>query len=248
MQSTGRTGARLLLLAVIGLSLSTVWFSVRINTWNGAFFNAIQAMDGGTIYPLLLEFIAIVAAFVFVLVYADWLRKKLVIEWRRWMTEDLLGRWLSVDGRHYRLQLAGLEPDNPDQRIAEDVRLLIESSLTLVISFRARLLTIVSFVTILWTLSGTLEWTDVRHRVGASRLHGLDLHRLHARRDGAHARDRPSPDEAQLRAAEAGGRLQHLALRHPPPRRVDCGLGAEEAEQARLGFVRAHCRQLGARS
>lgn len=92
MQSTGRTGARLLLLAVIGLSLSTVWFSVRLNTWNGAFFNAIQAMDGGTIYPLLLEFIAIVAAFVFVLVYADWLRKKLVIEWRRWMTEDLLGR------------------------------------------------------------------------------------------------------------------------------------------------------------
>ena len=159
MQSTGRTGARLLLLAVIGLSLSTVWFSVRLNTWNGAFFNAIQAMDGGTIYPLLLEFIAIVAAFVFVLVYADWLRKKLVIEWRRWMTEDLLGRWLSADGRHYRLQLAGLEPDNPDQRIAEDVRLLIESSLTLVISFLRSLLTIVSFVTILWTLSGTLEWT-----------------------------------------------------------------------------------------
>ena len=91
MQSTGRTGARLLLLAVIGLSLSTVW--------------------------------------------------------------------LSADGRHYRLQLAGLEPDNPDQRIAEDVRLLIESSLTLVISFLRSLLTIVSFVTILWTLSGTLEWT-----------------------------------------------------------------------------------------
>lgn len=45
MQSTGRTGARLLLLAVIGLSLSTVWFSVRLNTRNGAFFNAIQAMD-----------------------------------------------------------------------------------------------------------------------------------------------------------------------------------------------------------
>lgn len=55
MQSTGRTGARLLLLAVIGLSLSTVWFSVRLNTRNGAFFNAIQAMDGGTIYPLLLN-------------------------------------------------------------------------------------------------------------------------------------------------------------------------------------------------
>lgn len=248
MQSTGRTGARLLLLAVIGLSLSTVWFSVRLNTWNGAFFNAIQAMDGGTIYPLLLEFIAIVAAFVFVLVYADWLRKKLVIEWRRWMTEDLLGRWLSVDGRHYRLQLAGLEPDNPDQRIAEDVRLLIESSLTLVISFLRSLLTIVSFVTILWTLSGTLEWTMFGTEwalpgymvwtcigytlvaTGLTHVIGRPLMKLNF--------------EQQRREADFRTSLFDIR-RHGES---IAGLGAEEAEQARLRLRSSALSATGARS
>ena len=157
-RSERRVAAWALLALVMALSLSTVWFSVRLNTWNGAFFNAIQAMDGDKIYPLLLEFIVIVSAFVVVLVYADWFQKKLIIEWREWMTADLLSRWLSKDSRHYRLKLAGLEPDNPDQRIQEDVRLLVESSLSLLISFARSLLTIVSFITILWTLSGPLSW------------------------------------------------------------------------------------------
>lgn len=157
-RSERRVAAWSLLALVMALSLLTVWFSVRLNTWNGAFFNAIQAMDGDKIYPLLLEFIAIVSAFVVVLVYADWFQKKLIIEWREWMTADLLSRWLSKDSRHYRLKLAGLEPDNPDQRIQEDVRLLVESSLSLLISFARSLLTIVSFITILWTLSGPLSW------------------------------------------------------------------------------------------
>lgn len=157
-RSERRVAAWALLALVMALSLSTVWFSVRLNTWNGAFFNAIQAMDGDKIYPLLLEFIVIVSAFVVVLVYADWFQKKLIIEWREWMTADLLSRWLSKDSRHYRLKLAGLEPDNPDQRIQEDVRLLVESSLSLLISFAKSLLTIVSFITILWTLSGPLSW------------------------------------------------------------------------------------------
>ena len=157
-RSERRVAAWALLALVMALSLSTVWFSVRLNTWNGAFFNAIQAMDGDKIYPLLLEFIAIVSVFVVVLVYADWFQKKLIIEWREWMTADLLSRWLSKDSHHYRLKLAGLEPDNPDQRIQEDVRLLVESSLSLLISFARSLLTIVSFITILWTLSGTLSW------------------------------------------------------------------------------------------
>lgn len=157
-RSERRVAAWALLALVMALSLSTVWFSVRLNTWNGAFFNSIQAMDGDKIYPLLLEFIAIVSAFVVVLVYADWFQKKLIIEWREWMTADLLSRWLSKDSRHYRLKLAGLEPDNPDQRIQEDVRLLVESSLSLLISFARSLLTIVSFITILWTLSGPLSW------------------------------------------------------------------------------------------
>ncbi|MDO4937430.1 MAG: ABC transporter ATP-binding protein/permease [Sutterellaceae bacterium] len=158
-QSEGRKAAMFLLLVVIALSLSSVWFSVRLNEWNGAFFNAIQKLDGPTIYSLLGDFILIVSAFVVVLVYTDWLQKKLIIDWRTWMTKNVCARWLSSDSRHYRLQLESLQPDNPDQRIAEDINILIEVSLDLLISFLRSVLTLVSFITILWTLSGTLDFT-----------------------------------------------------------------------------------------
>lgn len=155
--SPNRKGALLLLVVVLAMSLSTVWFSVRLNQWNGDFFNAIQKFDGKVIYSLLWEFILIVSSFVVVLVYTDWLQKKLIIDWRTWMTRNLTSRWLSSDSRQYQLQIAGREPDNPDQRIAEDINLLISNSLELLISFCRSVLTLVSFVSILWNLSGSMS-------------------------------------------------------------------------------------------
>lgn len=152
-----RLPALALLLVVLTLSLSSVWFSVQLNQWNGDFFNALQQLDGSLIYPLLQQFMLIIVALVLVLVYADYLKKKLIIQWREWMTRDLCSRWLSPDSRHYRIQLGQQEPDNPDQRIAEDVFLLVDTSLDLLLSFLRSVLTIGSFVVILWTLSGEIS-------------------------------------------------------------------------------------------
>ncbi|MCE9790878.1 ABC transporter ATP-binding protein/permease [Shewanella indica] len=152
-----RLPALALLVVVLTLSLSSVWFSVQLNQWNGDFFNALQQLDGSLIYPLLQQFMLIIVALVLVLVYADYLKKKLIIQWREWMTRDLCSRWLSPDSRHYRIQLGQQEPDNPDQRIAEDVFLLVETSLDLLLSFLRSVLTIGSFVVILWTLSGEIS-------------------------------------------------------------------------------------------
>lgn len=147
-----------LLCVVIGLTLLAVWLNVRLNEWNGEFYNALQALDGDTLYSLLYRFLGLVAAMILVVVYADYLRKKLLIQWRAWLTEHISARWLSVDACHYRLQLQSREPDNPDQRIAEDVRLLVELSLQLLLSFIRSLVTLLSFVAILWTLSGAFTF------------------------------------------------------------------------------------------
>ncbi|MFK7161626.1 ABC transporter ATP-binding protein/permease [Marinospirillum sp. MEB164] len=147
----------LLLLVVLGMSLSSVWFSVQINHWNGDFFNALQALDGEAIYPLLLQFVGLVAAFVLVMVYADYLKKKLMLEWRQWMTDDYATRWLSPTHHHYQLQLTQQEPDNPDQRIAEDIRILVEDSLNLLVSFLRSVLTLFSFLAILWQFSTPVD-------------------------------------------------------------------------------------------
>ncbi|MDH0300962.1 ABC transporter ATP-binding protein/permease [Pseudomonas sp. GD04091] len=147
-----------LLATVLGLTLFGVWLNVRLNEWNGAFYNALQAVDGPALYRLLYQFAGLAVAMILSVVYADYLRKQLLIRWRAWLTEHVVGRWLA-DGRHYRLQLQGHEPDNPDQRIADDIRQMIELTVQLLLSFVRALVTLVSFVAILWTLSGSFAFS-----------------------------------------------------------------------------------------
>ncbi|VTP82345.1 ABC transporter ATP-binding protein [Proteus vulgaris] len=143
-----------LLIVSLTLTLSSVWFNVKMNEWNGSFYNALQQLDGQALYTLLQQFVVIIAGLMTVVVMGDFLRQKMVIRWREGMTEQVLGRWLSKNSKHYMLRLTSQEPDNPDQRIAEDIRLLIESTMRLTVTFLHSLLTLISFATILWSLSG----------------------------------------------------------------------------------------------
>ncbi|EKT53627.1 ABC transporter ATP-binding protein/permease [Providencia sneebia] len=148
----------ILLASSLGLTLSSVWFNVKMNMWNGDFYNALQKLDGQALYSLLQYFVILVSGLIFVVVMGNYLKQMLIIRWRKGMTELVLGRWLSLNSKHYMLRLTSQEPDNPDQRIAEDIRLLIESTLTLLVTFLHSMLTLISFATILWTLSGSLSF------------------------------------------------------------------------------------------
>ncbi|WP_342639639.1 ABC transporter ATP-binding protein/permease [Proteus faecis] len=148
-----------LLIISLTLTLSSVWFNVKMNEWNGSFYNALQQLDGQALYKLLQQFVIIIAGLITVVVMGDFLRQKMVIRWREGMTEQVLDRWLSKNSKHYMLRLTSQEPDNPDQRIAEDIRLLIESTMRLTVTFLHSLLTLISFATILWSLSGAISFT-----------------------------------------------------------------------------------------
>jgi vitamin B12/bleomycin/antimicrobial peptide transport system ATP-binding/permease protein len=82
----------------------------------------------------------------------------LQIRWRRWLTDRYLKEWLA-ERTYYRMQLTGGNTDNPDQRIAEDLKLFVDSTLDLVLGGLNALVTLGAFLTILWGLSGTLEFT-----------------------------------------------------------------------------------------
>ena len=90
--------------------------------------------------------------FIVTAVYQLYLQQWLQIRWRRWLTEAYLGRWLA-DGTHYRMRLKGDEADNPDQRIAEDIKQFIDATLDIGIALLGSIVTLISFVVILWTLS-----------------------------------------------------------------------------------------------
>jgi putative ATP-binding cassette transporter len=145
--------AWLLLGSIIGLGLGIVQINVLINAWSKTFYDALAEYETATLYRLMGEYVLYIGVFVLVVVYKSWLRKALILRWRQSLSERLIGAWLS-DQAYYRLGL-GDEPDNPDQRIAEDVNLLVTRSVDLLVSFITNMAQAAAFLGILWQLSGS---------------------------------------------------------------------------------------------
>src|ERR1700722_606247 len=144
-----------LLLAVIALNLGIVYINVLLNKWNNAFYDALQARNYTVFLHQLIRFSWLAGLYIVFAVYQYYLNQMLQIRWRRWLTERYLHGWLT-DAAYYRMQFAASEADNPDQRIADDVPQFIASTLTLGMGGMGAVVTLISFVAILWGLSGTL--------------------------------------------------------------------------------------------
>ena len=151
--SEERYSAWLLLAAVVGLTLAMVYMNVQFNSWYNEFYNALQEKNKDEFFRLMVRFAILAAIYIAMAVYAFYLNQMLQIRWRRWMTDVYLQRWLA-DRTYYRMQLIGAPADNPDQRIAEDFKLFVDETLSLSLGFLNAVVTLGSFVGILWTLSG----------------------------------------------------------------------------------------------
>jgi vitamin B12/bleomycin/antimicrobial peptide transport system ATP-binding/permease protein len=160
--SEDRWAGRGLLVSVIGLNLGIVFINVLLNKWNNAFYNSLQDKDYAVFVTQLLKFTYLAGAYIVVAVYQLYLNQMLQIRWRRWLTDRYLTTWLK-DKAYYRMQLHGTETDNPDQRIAEDLRLFVSITLGLTLGILRAVVTLVSFIAILWALSGpfTVPWVNV---------------------------------------------------------------------------------------
>lgn len=152
--SEDRWPARGLLFAVVLLTLGMVYLTVLLNQWNNAFYNALQDKDLVAFRRQLFRVTWLICIFIFLAVYQVYLNQMLEIRWRRWLTDRYLRAWLA-DGAYYRMQLVARETDNPDQRIAEDVHLLASHTLGLFTGGLRAIVTLVTFVAILWGLSGS---------------------------------------------------------------------------------------------
>jgi vitamin B12/bleomycin/antimicrobial peptide transport system ATP-binding/permease protein len=151
-RSEDRWPGRILLAAIIAIELSIVALTVLLNQWNNAFYNALQDKNWDA-FVYQLGYFSVLAAFYIVLaVYQLYLNQWLQIRWRRWMTAAYLDHWLA-GANHYRMQLLGDTADNPDQRIADDIQLFIERTLTIGVGLLGSIVTLGSFVIILWSLS-----------------------------------------------------------------------------------------------
>ena len=153
--------ARGLLVAIVVLNLAAVYVSVQITNWNRVFYDALQARDAPVFWRQLGVFALLAFSFVLVAVYRFYLTQLLELRWRAWLTRNYLQRWLR-DQAFYRMELArfsgGRSPDNPDQRIQEDLQLFTEYSVSLSMGLLNALVSLASFVGILWALSGSFTF------------------------------------------------------------------------------------------
>ena len=151
-RSEDKWAGRGLLAAVIAIELTVVFLTVLFNRWNNVFYNALQEHNQA-VFTYQIGYFCVLAAFwIGLKVYQLYLNQWLQIRWRRWMTARYLGGWLH-EANHYRMQLLGDAADNPDQRIAEDTQRFVEQTLALGIGLLSAVVTLASFIVILWDLS-----------------------------------------------------------------------------------------------
>ena len=161
-QSEERVKAFALLAVIIALTLAVVYVIVLINDWFNVFYEALQNYDTEKIFDELIHFSWLAALYIILMVYSFYLQQVLIINWRRWLTDRYIDEWLR-NKTYYRLQVFGADTDNPDQRISEDVRLFVEMTLTFSIGVLKAVCTFVSFVVVLYKISGPLDFTLMGH-------------------------------------------------------------------------------------
>ena len=174
-----KRGVGLTLLAtVVGLAMTLVWLELQFNSWNRSFYNTFETRDQLDFFHQLGMFALLALIFIITAVYRLYFQQMLLIEWRTWLTERFLADWLR-DQAHYRMQLLDRGTDNPDQRIAEDLRLFVDLTLSLFVGFLSAAATLVVFAIVLWSLSrevqipgiaipGALLWVAVVYAVAGT--------------------------------------------------------------------------------
>ncbi len=158
--------ARALLAGIVLLNLAAVFMLVQLNDWNRVFYDALEKRDQTVFWQQLGRFTYLAFAFIVIAVYRFYLTQLLEVRWRTWMTAHYLERWLS-NHAFYKMELARYAttspttatPDNPDQRIQEDLNLFTTYSVSLSMGLLNAVVTLVSFVGILWGLSGAFSFT-----------------------------------------------------------------------------------------
>src|ERR1700710_200885 len=157
----GKGGGRLAWVFSIGLMIlivANVGFQYGINVWNRAIFDAIEKRDSATVFHLTGIFFPLAIGSVLIGVAQVYARMGIQRRWRAWLTSSVLTRWLT-NGRYYQLNLVGGDHQNPEYRIAEDLRIATDSPVDFAAGVTSAFLSATTFIVVLWTIGGALTVT-----------------------------------------------------------------------------------------
>lgn len=157
-RSEEKYSAWAMLAVVIALNLALVYLNILLNGWNSEFYDSLQDRDRAAFFGALIKFSWIAGLFIVHNVYQSYMNQLLLIRWRRWMTKFYMEKWLA-NKAYYRMQIIDTQSDNPDQRMADDINQFTDLMLGLTLGLMSSIVTLFSFLFILWTLSGTVAVT-----------------------------------------------------------------------------------------
>lgn len=161
--STEKSKAILLLILMLAFSLTEVYLAVRFNQWTVGFYDAIQRFDKAHFWQALLLFLILAFFYILVFVINTYVSSLLDINWRKWLTNYYINVWLDSK-TYYKSRFITKYSDNPDQRISEDIRQYVQLTHGLFLGLFKSLITLSSFVIILWGLSGSFSFILLQHK------------------------------------------------------------------------------------
>lgn len=147
--------ARGLLLGVVLFLLAYTGLSVLLNNKRGVLISSLSAQDEPRFWQTMIIFIGVLVIYAPLLAGYTYLRDRLSLQWRRWLTHRFVDNYFS-DRAYYNLHISETEIDNPDQRIAEDVRSFTQESLTFLLVLVESVLSVIAFSSVLWGISKPL--------------------------------------------------------------------------------------------
>ena len=154
----GKNGGRLswaLSGGLLALIVIQIAFQYGINVWNRAIFDAIEKKDAGQVFHLTALFFPLAVGSVLFGVAQVFARMTIQRRWRAWLTNSVVSRWLT-SGRYYQLNLVGGDHENPEYRIAEDLRVATDAPVDFAAGVTQAFLSATTFIIVLWTIGGAL--------------------------------------------------------------------------------------------
>ena len=155
----------LLLLVIVLLGTFTV-FNLFLTNQRAEFISALSAQNPDRFWRSIIEFFStVVIAVPFVSSYS-FFRQKLSIFWRRWMTHSFMKNYLS-DRSFYQISYHP-EIDNPDQRIAQDIKSFTDQSLRFLVIILNAIFQLFGFSALLWSISKPLVFFVVGYAIAGT--------------------------------------------------------------------------------
>lgn len=153
-----RKMAWLLTILLIAIISAQVYVFYRINVWNRQLFDALEKKDAATVLNLALIYIPLALANIGIAVGIVYARMTTQRRWRGWLTNHMVNRWLE-NGRYFHLNLVKGDHDNPEYRMAEDMRIATESPVDFAAGLLSAFLSAATFIAVLWFVGGSLTFT-----------------------------------------------------------------------------------------